>query len=321
MDRDYRVVSYGTALTGSRLFRVRSAVTAVGGVITGIGDASGIGYTGQALSVTYGGTADGLRAAVTGALQHQPTDSDGTSAGTEGGARGHSRTTLSVPCDAGTAVVPAPVFGPGRKLLIMDVDSTLIKQEVIELLAAYAGKEIDVAEVTERAMRGELDFAESLHARVATLAGLPASVIDAAGRSIELSEGAEVLVDAFLNAGHHVAAVSGGFTQLLRPLARRLKLTYAGANLLEIVDGTLTGRVTGPVVDRAAKERALRQWAANAGIPLERTIAVGDGANDIDMVSASGFGVAFRAKPALREVASATVDMPFLDVVRHFAGL
>ncbi|MBG6184452.1 phosphoserine phosphatase [Arthrobacter sp. CAN_A214] len=325
MDRDYRVVSYGSPLPGSRLSLVRSAVTAAGGVITGVGDASGNGYAGQALSVAYGGTVDQLRVAIREASR-RPVDSGDDSRNTATGR-------LGVPTGnggdqsggdqsgVGTAVVPAPVFGPGRKLLIMDVDSTLIKQEVIELLAAYAGREAEVAEVTERAMRGELDFTQSLHARVAVLAGLPVSVIDAVGRSIELSEGAEVLVDAFLSAGHSVAAVSGGFTQLLQPLAQRLELTSARANLLEIDGGTLTGRVTGPVVDRAEKERTLRQWAGAAGIPLARTIAVGDGANDIDMVAAAGFGVAFNAKPALRDVADAVVDLPFLDVVRHFAGV
>ncbi|WP_049822831.1 phosphoserine phosphatase SerB, partial [Arthrobacter sp. H41] len=314
MHSDYRVVSYGVTLPESRLFLVRSAVTTAGGVITGVGEAAGHGYAGQALSVAYSGTADHLRAAIAEAFQQQSNGNDGGDA-SRNPATGRFRAPARNGGNqdgTGTAVVPAPVFGPGRKLLIMDVDSTLIKQEVIELLAAYAGREAEVAEVTERAMRGELDFTQSLHARVAVLAGLPASVIDAVGRSIELSEGAEVLVDAFLSAGHHVAAVSGGFTQLLQPLAQRLKLTSARANLLEIDGGTLTGRVTGPVVDRAEKERALRQWAGAAGIPIERTIAVGDGANDIDMVAAAGFGVAFNAKPALRDAADAVVDLPFL---------
>ncbi|MBG6218308.1 phosphoserine phosphatase [Arthrobacter sp. CAN_A6] len=323
MDRDYRVVSYGSPLPESRLSLVRSAVTTAGGVITGVGDASGNGYAGQALSVAYGGRVDQLRAAISEACRQQVDSGDDgdASRNTTTGRLGVATRNGGDRNGVGTAVVPAPVFGPGRKLLIMDVDSTLIKQEVIELLAAYAGREAEVAEVTERAMRGELDFTQSLHARVAVLAGLPVSVIDAVGRSIELSEGAEVLVDAFLGAGHSVAAVSGGFTQLLEPLAQRLRLTSARANLLEIDDGVLTGRVTGPVVDRAEKERTLRKWAGAAGIPLARTIAVGDGANDIDMVAAAGFGVAFNAKPALRDVADAVVDLPFLDVVRHLAAV
>lgn len=318
MNRDYRVVSYGGPLAQRKLSLVRSAVLTAGGVVTGAGGVAGNGYVGQSLDVTYDGTANVLRADIAEAFHRESNrNDDGDVAGR------HSASGISVEGDAGpgTAVVPAPIFGTGRKLLIMDVDSTLIKQEVIELLAAYAGREAEVAAVTERAMLGELDFAQSLHARVTALAGLPASVLDAVGRSIELSDGAEELVDAFLSAGHDVAAISGGFTQLLQPLAKRLKLTHARANLLEIDNGTLTGRVTGPVVDRAAKERALRQWAGNAAIPLERTIAVGDGANDIDMVAAAGFGVAFNAKPALRDVADAVVDLPFLDIVRHFAGV
>ncbi|WP_049829254.1 phosphoserine phosphatase SerB, partial [Arthrobacter sp. RIT-PI-e] len=198
----------------------------------------------------------------------------------------------------GAALVPHSVHAPGPKLLIMDVDSTLIKQEVIELLAAHAGREAEVASVTESAMRGELDFAQSLHARVEALAGLPASVIDAVGGRIELSHGAEALVGAYRDAGHRVGVVSGGFSQVLAPLAERLGLSFWKANDLEIVDGVLTGRVSGPVVDRREKERVLRAEAGRAGVPLAATIAVGDGANDLDMLGAAGLGVAFNAKPA-----------------------
>ena len=222
---------------------------------------------------------------------------------------------------SGAAVVPHSVHAPGPKLLIMDVDSTLIKQEVIELLAAYAGREAEVAAVTEAAMRGELDFAESLHARVEVLAGLPASVIDAVGERIELSDGAEALVQAYRSAGHPVGVVSGGFSQVLAPLAERLGLTFRKANDLEIVDGRLTGRVSGPVVDRREKERVLRIEAARAGVPLAATVAVGDGANDLDMLGSAGLGVAFNAKPTVRAAADVALDLPDLDVVRYFAGL
>ncbi|MCT9626325.1 phosphoserine phosphatase SerB [Pseudarthrobacter equi] len=220
-----------------------------------------------------------------------------------------------------TALVPAGLRSAGRKLLIMDVDSTLIQQEVIELLAAYAGKRDEVAAVTAAAMRGELDFAQSLHARVAVLAGLPADVVNSVRHEVKLSEGAAQLVAAFKAAGHPVAVVSGGFNQILEPIAADLGLDYWQANELEIVDGALTGKVLGAVVDRAAKEKYLREWAAAEGIAMEHTIAVGDGANDLDMLGAAGIGVAFNAKPAVRAVADSAVNMPYLDAVRHIAGV
>ncbi|MDQ0032096.1 phosphoserine phosphatase SerB [Arthrobacter bambusae] len=220
-----------------------------------------------------------------------------------------------------TAIVADALREASRKLLIMDVDSTLIQQEVIELLAAHAGKREEVAAVTEAAMRGELDFAQSLHARVAVLAGLPAAVVDAVRAEVRLSEGAAELVAAFKAAGHAVAVVSGGFNQILRPIAEELGLDYWIANELEIVDGFLTGKVLGDVIDRAAKEKYLREWAAAEGIDMEHTIAVGDGANDLDMLGAAGIGVAFNAKPAVRAVADAAINMPYLDAVRHIAGV
>ncbi|WP_427007644.1 phosphoserine phosphatase SerB [Pseudarthrobacter sp. H2] len=219
------------------------------------------------------------------------------------------------------ALVPAALRNAPRKFLIMDVDSTLIQQEVIELLAAHAGKREEVAAVTEAAMRGELDFAQSLHARVAVLAGLPAGVVDAVRAEVRLTDGAAELVAAFKAAGHAVAVVSGGFNQILRPIAEGLGLHYWIANELEIVDGALTGKVLGDVVDRAAKEKYLREWAAAEGIPMEHTIAVGDGANDLDMLGAAGIGIAFNAKPAVRAAADAAVNLPYLDAVRHIAGV
>lgn len=220
-----------------------------------------------------------------------------------------------------TAVVPEGLRQASRKLLIMDVDSTLIQQEVIELLAAYAGKREEVAAVTEAAMRGELDFAQSLHARVAVLAGLPVDVVRSVREEVRLSLGAAELVAAFKAAGHVVAVVSGGFNQILGPIAEELGLDYWIANELEIVDGALTGKVLGAVIDRAAKEKYLREWAAAEGIDLEHTIAVGDGANDLDMLGAAGIGVAFNAKPAVRAVADAAINMPYLDAVRFIANV
>ncbi|AXJ11092.1 phosphoserine phosphatase SerB [Arthrobacter sp. PM3] len=220
-----------------------------------------------------------------------------------------------------TALVPAALRNAPRKFLIMDVDSTLIQQEVIELLAAYAGKKEEVTAVTEAAMRGELDFAQSLHARVAVLAGLPAGVVEQVRAEVRLTAGAAELVAAFQAAGHAVAVVSGGFNQILRPIAEDLGLHYWIANELEIVDGALTGKVIGDVVDRAAKEKYLREWAAAEGIPMEHTIAVGDGANDLDMLGAAGIGIAFNAKPAVRAAADAAVNLPYLDAVRYIAGV
>ncbi|MCB5274881.1 Phosphoserine phosphatase [Arthrobacter sp. SO5] len=220
-----------------------------------------------------------------------------------------------------TAIVPGTLRNAARKFLIMDVDSTLIQQEVIELLAAYAGKRSEVAAVTEAAMRGELDFAQSLHARVAVLAGLGSDVVDSVRAEVRLTAGAAELVAAFQAAGHAVAVVSGGFNQILRPIAADLGLDYWIANELEIADGVLTGKVIGEVIDRAAKEKYLREWAAKEGIPMEHTIAVGDGANDLDMLGAAGLGIAFNAKPAVRAAADAAVNLPYLDAVRHIAGV
>ncbi|MDQ4489555.1 phosphoserine phosphatase SerB [Sinomonas sp. ASV486] len=219
------------------------------------------------------------------------------------------------------SLVPVEARSTGRRLLIMDVDSTLIQQEVIELLADYAGKREEVTAVTEAAMRGELDFAQSLHARVATLAGLPEDVIAKVRDAVVLSLGAEDLIEAFHAAGHVVCVVSGGFNQILTPLAERLGLDHWRANELEVVDGTLTGKVLGEVVDRGVKEQMLREWAGKHGIPLEQCIAVGDGANDLDMLGAAGLGIAFNAKPAVRAAADAAIDLPYLDVVRHLAGV
>ncbi|WP_113717887.1 phosphoserine phosphatase SerB [Arthrobacter dokdonensis] len=220
-----------------------------------------------------------------------------------------------------TAVVPDTLRTAERKFIIMDVDSTLIQQEVIELLASHAGTEAEVAKVTAAAMRGELDFAQSLHHRVATLAGLPESVLAEVGRKVKLSVGAERLVTQAKAAGHTVAAVSGGFSQILAPLAAKLGLDFALANDLEIIDGRLTGKVSGAVVDRAAKAASLRAWSAKAGIGQGATMAIGDGANDLDMMAAAALGVAFNAKPAVRAVADAQINLPNLDVALVLAGI
>ncbi|MEO6530867.1 MAG: phosphoserine phosphatase SerB [Specibacter sp.] len=246
-----------------------------------------------------------------------------TTAESAGAGLGSLRTALSVaaPGNVNTALVPNSLRNAARKFIIMDVDSTLIQQEVIELLAAHAGTEAEVAKVTAAAMRGELDFAESLHHRVATLAGLPESVLAEVGAKIVLSVGAERLVARAKAAGHVVAAVSGGFSQILAPLAQRLGLDYAMANDLEIVDGRLTGKVSGAVVDRATKAVQLLAWSGESGIGQDATMAIGDGANDLDMMAAAALGVAFNAKPAVREAADAQINLPNLDVALALANI
>jgi phosphoserine phosphatase len=208
-----------------------------------------------------------------------------------------------------------------KRLIVFDVDSTLIQGEVIEMLAAHAGAGAAVAEITEAAMRGELDFAESLHRRVATLAGLPAEVLDEVAEQIELTAGARTTLRTLRRLGYHCGIVSGGFRQVIEPLAHELMMDFVAANELEIIDGKLTGRVIGDVVDRPGKAKALRDFAQQAGVPMEQTVAVGDGANDIDMLSAAGLGVAFNAKPALREVADASLSYPYLDTVLFILGV
>ena len=189
------------------------------------------------------------------------------------------------------------------------------------MLAAHAGKEAEVAEVTERAMRGELDFEESLRERVATLAGLDASVIDSVAADIELTPGARTTIRTLNSMGYRTAVVSGGFIQVLEGLAEELDLDYVRANTLEIVDGKLTGRVVGEIVDRQAKARLLADFAQDSGLQMSQTVAVGDGANDIDMLGVAGLGIAFNAKPALKEVADASVNHPFLDEVLYILGI
>lgn len=219
------------------------------------------------------------------------------------------------------AVSPAGLARRGRRLVVLDVDSTLIQDEVIELLAAHAGREAEVAAVTERAMRGELDFGESLRERVATLAGLPESVVEEVRAAVRLTPGARTLVRTLKRLGFTVAVVSGGFIEVVAPLAHELGIDHARANRLEIVDGVLTGRVVGPVIDRAAKAEALREFAAAEDLPLARTIAIGDGANDLDMLDAAGLGVAFNAKPVVQEQADTAVNVPYLDAVLFLLGI
>jgi phosphoserine phosphatase len=213
--------------------------------------------------------------------------------------------------------------GPGaarRRLVVTDVDSTFIQQEVVELLAEHAGTRERVAEITERAMRGELDFAASLRERVATLAGLPVSVFDAVRDAVVLTPGAAELVAGCRARGWAFGLVSGGFAEIVEPLAASLGITRVLANRLEVSDGVLTGRTLGPVVDRTVKATTLRAWADAEGLPLADTVAVGDGANDLEMIAAAGVGIAFRAKPVVRAQAPWALDGRLdevLDVVER----
>jgi phosphoserine phosphatase len=199
-------------------------------------------------------------------------------------------------------------LAPRPRLLVLDVDSTLIEQEVIELLAERAGTRDEVAAVTEAAMRGELDFAASLAARVATLAGLPESVIEAAAADVTLTPGARELIETLQAQGWAVALVSGGFAEIVGPLAQGLGISLYRANRLEVSDGRLTGRTAGPVIDSAAKAATLLEFASAVGAATADTVAIGDGANDLDMIAAAGLGIAFNAKPAVREAADVSIE-------------
>ena len=208
-----------------------------------------------------------------------------------------------------------------KLLVVFDVDSTLIRDEVIELLADVAGRRAEVAAITERAMAGELDFAASLIERVATLEGLPESVFKDVFDRITITDGAKQLIDAVHAKGGRVGAVSGGFSQVLDPLSEKLALDFARANLLEVQNGLLTGKVLGKIIDRTEKKNALLEWAKFADIELSQTVAVGDGANDLEMMSVAGLSIAFNAKPIVRESANLVVQRQNLGELISLLGL
>lgn len=219
------------------------------------------------------------------------------------------------------AVQPSSLLRRAMRLIVMDVDSTLIQGEVIELLAAHGGYAAEVAEVTDRAMRGELDFEESLRERVSLLAGIPATALDQVYDALVLAPGARTLVRILRRLGYRFALVSGGFSQVTDRLAADLGIHFARANELEVVDGVLTGRIVGEVVDRAGKAEALRHFAAEVGVPVEAVVAIGDGANDLDMLEAAGLGIAYNAKALVREAADTSVNVPYLDAILYLLGI
>jgi phosphoserine phosphatase len=219
------------------------------------------------------------------------------------------------------AVQPASLLRRAMRLIVIDVDSTLIQGEVIELLAAHGDQQEQVAHLTDLAMRGELDFEDSLRARVALLKGIPATALDHVYDELVLAPGARTLVRILRRLGYRFALVSGGFSQITDRLAADLGIHYARANELEIVDGLLTGDIVGEVVDRAGKAKALRYFAEEVGVPVEQVVAIGDGANDLDMLEAAGLGIAYNAKAVVQEAADTAVNVPYLDSILYLLGI
>lgn len=219
------------------------------------------------------------------------------------------------------AVQPGGLARRAKRLIVMDVDSTLIQGEVIELLADYAGQSAKVAEITQAAMRGELDFEAALRERVALLEGLDEAVIDKVRARLKLSSGVRTLVRTCKRLDYKFAIVSGGFTQVTDALVDDLGIDYSAANTLEITGGKLTGRLIGEIIDRPGKAAALERFARASGVPISQTVAIGDGANDLDMLAAAGLGIAYNAKPVVREAADTAVNVPYMDTIAFLLGI
>lgn len=255
-------------------------------------------------------------------LSRQPVTSyELTVSGGQGAALRPRLARLSSELGVDVAVEPSGLRRRAKRLVVMDVDSTLIQGEVIEILAERAGHGAEVARITEAAMRGELDFEAALRARVEMLAGLPESVLAEVGAGLVLTPGARTLVRTLQRLGFVTAVVSGGFSEVIEPLVRRLGVDHLAANRIELEAGRLTGRLAGPVVDRAGKAEALRRFARAAGVGLAQTVAVGDGANDVDMLATAGLGIAFNAKPVARAAADTSISVPYLDAILFLLGI
>lgn len=219
------------------------------------------------------------------------------------------------------AVQAAGLLRHGRRLIVMDVDSTLVRGEAIDLLASEAGVGDRVAVLTAQAMGGTVDFADALRERVALLAGLDAGALDRAHAALPFAPGARTLVRTLGRLGYRIALVSGGFSVITDRLATDLGISDTASNELEIVDGRLTGRLVGPIIDAAGKAAALRGFAAAQGLGTDRTVAIGDGANDVEMLAAAGLGIAFNAKPTVRERADTALSVPYLDTIMYLLGI
>ena len=219
------------------------------------------------------------------------------------------------------AVEPSSRAREAKRLVLLDMDSTLIQQEVIDLLAKHAGKLDQVSQITERAMAGDLDFSQALSARVALLAGLDQSVIELVRKEITLTNGAKELIETLHKQGHKVGVVSGGFLDVIEPILKDLKIDFYRANKLEIMNGKVTGKTEGAIIDRVAKFSSLQEFAKIEGVELSQTVAIGDGANDLDMIEAAGLGIAFNAKPKVAAAAATTISTSDLSTVLLLMGI
>jgi phosphoserine phosphatase len=208
-----------------------------------------------------------------------------------------------------------------KRIVLLDMDSTLIQEEVIDLIAEKFGVGAKVVAITDRAMRGEIDFSTSLKERVALLAGADISILNEVKNEITLTPGARTLIRTLHRLGHKVGVVSGGFLDVIEPLLNELNIDYYRANKLEVKEGKLTGAITGAIIDREAKANALRDFADKEGVGLAQTIAIGDGANDLGMLEIAGLGIAFNAKPAVRAAADSSINSPYLDSVLYLMGI
>ena len=304
------VVVLGQPITAKAFAEVARVLAAIGANIDAIRGVADYPVTGLELmvSVSTHGVVDRSAAAAVAAAA---ADASLRSALAE----------VSVLAGIDLAVERAGLARRAKRMIVFDVDSTLIQGEVIEMLAAHAGREAEVAAITEAAMRGELDYEASLHQRLALLAGLPETALDDVAAQLEYTPGARTTVRTLKRMGFRCGVVSGGFDRVVEHISDDLDLDFHIANELEIVDGVITGRLVGPVIDRAGKADAMRHFAAEFGVPLEQCVAVGDGANDIDMLSTAGLGIAFNAKPALRQVADTALSHPYLDAVLFVLGV
>lgn len=219
------------------------------------------------------------------------------------------------------AVEPSSRAREAKRLVLLDMDSTLIQQEVIDLLAKHAGKLDQVSQITESAMAGDLDFSQALSARVSLLAGLDQSVIELVRKEITLTNGAKELIETLHKQGHKVGVVSGGFLDVIEPILKDLKIDFYRANKLEIMNGKLTGKTEGAIIDRVAKFNSLQEFAKIEGVELSQTVAIGDGANDLDMIEAAGLGIAFNAKPKVAAAAATTISTSDLSTVLLLMGI